>query len=290
MRAELFGYRRGAFTGATADRDGLLAAAHGDTLFLDEIGDISRDLQRLLIKAIEEKKYFALGDDKPRDSDFRLLTATNIDEPELERRLDPDFRDRISFLSLELPPLRDVGGELPWLWEVVYEEAAHRAGVTKRRAALGAAHSGRVVGQLRRHPLPGNLRDLFRVAYRILAARNDVDAPMPPAEAVEYGLMALLGPPVGQDRATSTSMALARAFSSGNPIDDLVEPGGRISTARVFADFRAFIATELRRVASARAVPVDELCDVSDRSIRDWARGRQISSTSRKSSSDSAER
>jgi transcriptional regulator with GAF, ATPase, and Fis domain len=180
MRAELFGYKRGAFTGALADRDGLLAAAHRDTLFLDEVGDVSRDLQRLLIRAIEEKTYFALGDDKPRESDFRLLTATNIDEHELRRRLDPDFLDRISLLTLELPPLRDVTGEFPWLWAAVYAEAARRAGVTKRRATLGEAQHGRVVAQLRRHPLPGNLRDLFRVAYRTLAARNDVDAPLPP--------------------------------------------------------------------------------------------------------------
>lgn len=289
MRAELFGYKRGAFTGATADREGLLAAAHRDTLFLDEVGDVSRDLQRLLIKAIEEKRYFALGDDKPRESDFRLLTATNIDELELQRRLDPDFRDRISLLTLELPPLRDVGGELPWLWEVVYEEAAHRAGVTKRRATLGAAHHGHVVAQLRRHPLPGNLRDLFRVAYRVLAARNDVDAPMSPAEAVEYGLEALLGPPVGEARATSMSIALARAFSSGNPIDDLLEPGGRIAAAEVLAEFKAFIAAELRRIAAARSVQVNELCDVSERSIREWAKGRQLSSASRKLSSESGE-
>jgi DNA-binding NtrC family response regulator len=287
MRAELFGYKRGAFTGATTDREGLLAAAHRDTLFLDEVGDISRELQRLLIKAIEEKKYFALGDDKPRESDFRLLTATNITKQELQQRLDPDFIDRISLLTVDLPPLRDVGGELPWLWEVVYEEAAHRAGVTKRRATLGAAPHSRVVEQLRRHPLPGNLRDLFRVAYRVLAARNDVDAPMSPAEAVEYGLEALLGPPAGEAQATSMSEALARAFSSGNPIDDLLLSRGQIATAEVLADFKAFIAAELRRIAAARAVPVDKLCDVSERSIREWAKGRQLSSATRKPASES---
>src|SRR5690606_19027788 len=113
--------------------------------------------------------------------------------------------------------------------------------------------------------------------------------PMSPAEAVEYGLEALLGPPVGEARATSTSMALARAFSSGNPIDDLLEPGGLIATAEVLADFRAFIAAELRRIAAARDVPVDELCDVSERSIREWVKGRQLSSTSRKSASESRE-
>ena len=82
MRAELFGYRKGAFTGATSDREGLLAAADGDTLFLDEVGDVSPDLQRLLIKAIEEKEYLPLGDNQPRKSDFRLLTATNVEGAE----------------------------------------------------------------------------------------------------------------------------------------------------------------------------------------------------------------
>lgn len=287
MRAELFGYRRGAFTGATADREGLLAAAHQDTLFLDEVGDISRDLQRLLIKAIEEQRYFALGDDKPRRSDFRLLTATNIDELELRRRLDPDFLDRISLLTLELPPLREVGGELPWLWEVVFDEAALRAGVGRRQATLGAPHHARVVAQLRRHPLPGNLRDLFRVAYRILAARNGCDAPMSPADAVEYGLEALRGPSVGAARDESMSMALARAFASGNPIDSLLESGGRIPTAEVLDDFRAFMASELRRIAAARSVPVGELCDVTERSIRDWSKGRKNSSVTRNPTSES---
>ena len=70
MRAELFGYKRGAFTGAMTDRDGLLAAAHRDTLFLDEVGDVSRDLQRLLIKAIEEKRYFEPAQMPPPGGSF----------------------------------------------------------------------------------------------------------------------------------------------------------------------------------------------------------------------------
>lgn len=289
MRAELFGYVRGAFTGANTDRPGLLAAAHRDTLFLDEVGDVSRELQRLLIRAVEEKTYFSLGDDKPRESNFRLLTATNIDESELRHRLDPDFRDRISLLTLELPPLRDVPGEFPWLWDAVYAEAALRACVTRRRATLGAAHHERVVAQLGRDALPGNLRDLFRVAYRILAARNDVDAPLPPADAVDYGLEALRLTSPGAAGGLSMSHALAGSFSSGSAIDELLRPDERIVTADVIADFRAFIAAELRRVAAARGVPVEELCDVSERSIRDWAKGRQNPSADRKKSSESLE-
>ena len=83
MRAELFGYKRGAFTGAMKDHEGLLAMAHKDSLFLDEIGDVSRDLQRLLIKALEEKRYMRLGDDRTRDSDFWLIAATNLADDDL---------------------------------------------------------------------------------------------------------------------------------------------------------------------------------------------------------------
>ncbi len=286
MRAELFGYKRGAFTGASADREGLLAVAHRDTLFLDEVGDVSRDLQRLLIRAIEEKRYFALGDDKPRESDFRLLTATNIEDSELRDRLDPDFLDRISLLTLELPPLREVADDLPWLWEAVYGEAILRAGVATRRAALGDAHHERVVAHIRRHPLPGNLRDLFRVAYRILAARNDIDAPLPPGDAVEYGLEALLDSRSSGAKSVPISRALATAFATGSGIDELLQAEGRIVTAAVLADLRAFLANELRRLAGARGVPVQELCDVSERSIREWARDRQDSSSNRKNPSD----
>jgi len=293
MRAELFGYRKGSFTGATADREGLLAAAHRDTLFLDEVGDVSRDLQRLLIKAIEEKRYFALGDDEPRQSDFRLLTATNIDDAELRRRLDPDFLDRISLLTLTLPPLRDVPDELPWLWYAVYSEAARRAGVTKRRASMGATHHERVVAHLRRHPLPGNLRDLFRVAYRVLAARNDVDAPMPPADAVAYGVEALGGASVRGGRLATVARSVAAAFAQSATLDDVVPAGEVLDTADIFSELKAFIAQEVRRISSQRGLKGSELCDVSERSLREWAKGgtaRQLSAEPRKDASESGSR
>ena len=275
MRAELFGYKKGSFTGAVADREGLLAAADRDTLFLDEIGDVSADLQRLLVRAIEEKKYFALGDDKPRESDFRLLTASNIDDAELRRRLDPDFLDRISLLTLTLPPLRDMPDELPWLWETVYAEATRRAGVTKHRASLGAQHHERVVAHLRRHSLPGNLRDLFRIAYRVLAARNDVDDPMAPADAVVYGLESLGGALAPATTAATPARALAAAFAHGAVIDDLLPEGQVLQTGDILAELKGFLAKEVRRVANDRGVKASDLCDVSERSLRDWVKGRE---------------
>jgi len=290
MRAELFGYKKGAFTGATSDKEGLLAAADGDTLFLDEVGDVSRDLQRLLIKALEEKQYLPLGHDKSRQSRFRLLTATNLEDQALRERLDPDFLDRISLLTLRLPPLREIREELGWMWEQAYVQAATRAGAGASRTLLGRAHHERIVAELKRHPLPGNLRELFRVAYRVVAARCDPQDPLSPVDAVEYGLSALAegSRPCGNE--IGVSRHAARAFAEALPLDALIEEVGRLPTDEIGRDLRAYLAAELRRVASSRGVPVERLCDVSGRTLQSWLGSVQkISSGRRKGSSDSRE-
>ena len=271
MRAELFGYRKGAFTGATADKEGLLAAADGDTLFLDEIGDVSGDLQRLLIKAIEEKEYVPLGDDRPRKSDFRLLAATNVDHAELRRRLDPDFLDRISLLTLRLPPLREVRDELPWLWEATYQEAIRRSGVDQHHARVDPALHRRVVAALKCHPLSGNLRDLFRIAYRLLAARHDPYEPLAPADAADYALEGLYeheAREAGGGR--NLSKTVARAFADSSSLDDVLDTAGTIPTKAIEQDLKAFLGKELQRLAKARGVAIDGLCDVSERTLRTW--------------------
>jgi DNA-binding NtrC family response regulator len=269
MRAELFGYRKGAFTGAINDKEGLLSTADGDTLFLDEVGDVSRDLQRLLIKVLEEKQYFPLGDQKPHRSDFRLLAATNLQPGELRRRLDPDFLDRIGLLSLRIPPLREIPEEISWLWEETYERAAVRAGVSGSRAQLGADHHRRVVSALKSHLLPGNLRDLFRVAYRILGARCDMHEPLSAEKAVEYGLHALASHAIADD--SSLSRAVARAFADSSPLDGLLDASKRIPTKLMEKELKAFLAQEIRRLSRQRGVPVGQLCDVTDRALRMWA-------------------
>ena len=275
MRAELFGYKKGSFTGATSDREGLISAADGDTLFLDEVGDVSRDLQRLLIKAIEEKEYVPLGDDRPRKSDFRLLSATNIDSVELRRRLDPDFLDRISPLTLRLPPLREVRDELQWLWETVYLKATQRSGVDERQARLDAVLHRRIVTGLRQHPLPSNLRDLYRVAYRLLAARNDPHEPLAPADAVAYALQSLDdGQAQRGVEGESLSKTVARAFTESSPLDDVLDTAGKISTKTIDREIKAYLGEELRRLAKVRGMTVDEICDVTGRAVLGWTKGK----------------
>lgn len=271
LRSELFGYVQGSFTGAVRDTEGLLAKAHRDTLFLDEIGDLNSENQRRIIKAVEENTYYRIGETEPKKSDFRLLTATNLETDELRRRLDPDFLDRLSLLTLRLPPLREIAGELDWLWLSAYRAAALRAGVSERQAQLADGHHERIVAQLKRHPLPGNMRDLFRVAYRVLGARNDAHARLAPQDAVGYGLEALSDFGAAPSEA-SISRLVARAFADKNSLNAVVEQAGRLPTAAVERDLRQYVANEIRRISKESGQPIGQLCDRSDRTIREWSK------------------
>src|SRR5205807_2912416 len=109
FESELFGHEKGAFTGASVAKPGLLEAAHHGTLFLDEIGDIDPVVQPKLLKVLEEKRFRRLGDIRDRFADVRLIAATHRDLPSLVRQ--GKFRDdlyfRISTIPLSIPPLRE---------------------------------------------------------------------------------------------------------------------------------------------------------------------------------------
>ncbi len=169
-RSELFGHVRGAFTGATHHRAGLLEAADGDTLFLDEIADIDHDTQRLLIAAVEGRGFSRLGEAKLRHSRFRLVAATNRSLDELRSGLlDADFLDRIAMFTLRIPPLRACRDDLAHAWAATLRGAVASAGlegVDWQRFE----QSPQLLDDIRAHPLPGNFRDLQRAAFHLLAA------------------------------------------------------------------------------------------------------------------------
>ena len=267
IKAELFGHRMGAFTGATEDRDGLLAMADGDTLFLDEVGDMTRDVQRLLIRALEEKQYRPLGLDRVCRSAFRLITATNRSWEELRRNLDADFLDRISAITLTVPPLRESREDLPQLWRRVFETAMKRAEVNG--VALGEVHHDQVVEALREHPLPGNMRDLFHVAYRLIGALADPEDRPTPAAAVELALEEGLFVRERQ-AAQDLARAVAGAFGSGVPLDGLVSAERPLRSAAVIDGLKRYLSEQLRRIAHERGVRIKDMCDVDERTLRNW--------------------
>jgi DNA-binding NtrC family response regulator len=156
LESELFGYERGAFTGASAARVGRLQAAHGGTLFLDEIGDMSLYAQAKLLRVIEQREIQPLGTSRVRSIDVRIVAATNH---ELEQRVaDNAFRRdlyyRLNVASIQLPPLRSHAEDVPHLLAHYVAENNHRF----RRAVEG--FTGEALEHLVRYDWPGNVREI----------------------------------------------------------------------------------------------------------------------------------
>jgi DNA-binding NtrC family response regulator len=130
LEGELFGHERGAFTGAVTSRAGLIESAQGGTVFLDEIGELPLTTQVKLLRVVENREVFRLGDRRPRTVDVRFVSATHRD---LERLVaDGPFREdlyfRLNGITIEIPPLRARRGEIPPLARRFLEEACHRGG------------------------------------------------------------------------------------------------------------------------------------------------------------------
>src|SRR5580658_6796888 len=108
FEGQLFGYRRGAFTGATADHPGVLRAAEGGTIFLDEIGELPLDVQPKLLRFLENGEVFPLGDKRPQTVDVRVVTATHRDLAALvrDKRFREDLYYRLQVIVLRIAPLR----------------------------------------------------------------------------------------------------------------------------------------------------------------------------------------
>ncbi len=173
LRSELFGHLEGSYTGALQDREGLLHMLNTDTLFLDEIGDLPKSVERSLIKVIEEKKYSPLGSDETHESSFRLITATNMPLVELQKKLHPDFFDRINTIILELPPLRAMPEDIDWIWSGVYHQVLKEGNPPKDRAPISPEFHNQLIDRLKGlcrkpHGLPGNLRDLRKIAFHVV--------------------------------------------------------------------------------------------------------------------------
>jgi DNA-binding NtrC family response regulator len=169
MEAELFGYERGAFTGATATKEGRIELAHRGTLFLDEIGTLSPALQSKLLRVLEEHTLIRLGGKRPLKVDFRLITATNEDLEEEVRqgRFREDLYYRIHVMPLFVPSLRERTDDIPRLVDYfvrVYCAANHLAPKRVDDEALQA---------LKRYAWPGNVRELENVVQRMVLMSDD---------------------------------------------------------------------------------------------------------------------
>ncbi|HZV90777.1 MAG TPA: sigma 54-interacting transcriptional regulator [Candidatus Nitrosocosmicus sp.] len=180
LESELFGYRKGAFTGASEDRIGLFEAADGGTLFLDEVGEMPATLQVKLLRVLQDSQIRRVGDTVSRRVDFRLIAATNRDlKTEVEAgRFRQDLFYRLNVVPVSLPPLRERGEDTLLLAQHFLELFSKQ----QVKPVRGLSAESREL--LLRHPWPGNVRELENAMARAVALADEGGA----IEPVLFGL------------------------------------------------------------------------------------------------------
>lgn len=164
LESEFFGYKKGSFTGAIIDKQGFFEVADKGTLFLDEIADMPLPLQAKVLRATEEKKITRVGETMQRSTDFRIISATNVDIDQLvkEKKFRLDLIHRLKTLHIHIPPLRDRVEDIEPLLEFFVTDLSKK--FNRRIPEI----STEVITSLKRYPFPGNVRELRNLTERAL--------------------------------------------------------------------------------------------------------------------------
>jgi len=224
LESELFGYVKGAFTGATKDKPGRFALAEGGTLFLDEIGDISPALQVRLLRILQERTYEPLGGTQTRRADVRVVVATHRDLAALisQGQFREDLFYRLNVIKMELPPLRRRREDIPLLVEHFVERFNRRQG----KQVSGVAPE--VMALLMAHEYPGNVRELENLIERafVLCAAGRIERRHLPPE--------LAGQPLAASEPTGDTIAAQRRAAEAQAIRAALAEHGfnRLAAAR----------------------------------------------------------
>ncbi len=170
FESELFGFEKGAFTGATQAKPGLIETAHRGTVFLDEVGEMPLSTQAKLLRVLETRQVMRVGGLKPREVDVRFVAATNQNlEHDVETgRFREDLYYRLNGISLVIPPLRERAAELPGLAQLFIGEAAKQAGFTQSPTLSPEAEHW-----MENYAWPGNIRELRNAVNRAVILASD---------------------------------------------------------------------------------------------------------------------
>jgi formate hydrogenlyase transcriptional activator len=210
IESELFGHEKGAFTGATEKRIGRFELANGGTIFLDEIGEVSAEVQLKLLRVLQEREFERLGGRETIKVDVRVIAATNRDlrRAVVEGALREDLYYRLGVFPLRVPPLRERTEDIPLL--VHYFVGRHATRIGRRISRVPKAAMERLVA----YPWPGNVRELENVIERAV-----ILSPGPDLEVAVEGLPAPLQRADGSNGAHQTREQRQLRVSGGAPID-----------------------------------------------------------------------
>ena len=266
LEATLFGYEKGAFTGAQKSQAGKFELANGGTLFLDEIGEMPPELQAKLLRVLQERVVERVGSHQEISLDFRLVAATNrrLEQAVREGRFREDLYFRIGVFPLEIPPLRTRVGDIDVLSRHFLKRYSAPAG------RPGARLSDAAMMRMRQHPWPGNVRELENVIQRalLMADTDDIlpdDLGLPEGVSVESAKV--VGTAVAAESSKSTTREAENAAKSAG--DSAVDGGTESAADSV--DMRSIerehILQVLRSVNGSRRRAV-ELLGISERALR----------------------
>lgn len=169
LESELFGYKKGAFTGATKDKMGLFEAADGGTVFLDEIGDMPMSIQASLLRVLQKNEIKPLGETRSKQVDVRIVAATNKDIKQMiaENAFRQDLFYRLSVLPVHLPPLRDRREDIPLLVKHFLSKESFKSGIGKKKISAEALNA------LAGYSWPGNIRELENLIRYLMVTAED---------------------------------------------------------------------------------------------------------------------
>jgi len=165
IESELFGYRKGAFTGAATNKEGLFEAADGGTVFLDEVGELTPLIQVKLLRVIQERTFTSVGGTDEKHVDVRFISATNknLEEEVIKGRFREDLFFRLNVIQITMPPLRERGEDLTLLSRYFLEKYSRELGKDVRKISAYA------MDILKEYPFPGNVRELENIIERSVA-------------------------------------------------------------------------------------------------------------------------
>jgi two-component system, NtrC family, response regulator PilR len=248
MESELFGHVKGSFTGANADKEGLIRSAEGGTLLLDEIADLPLQMQVKLLRVIQERAVRPVGDTREIPVDVRFLSATHQDLGKLvaDGRFREDLYYRINVIELKVPPLRERGEDILELAEHILARLAPRVGIEVPELSAAARKA------LLAHAFPGNVRELENTLERALALCE--------GGRIEADDIQLRAPAAGMERDAAQPARPAAPESVINPEEG--DLGNQLEDLERAAIIKALEQTRYNRTKAA------ELLGISFRALR----------------------